>query len=139
MTSFLGIDIAKLSFQVALKITAEKNVKFKSFKNNKIGFNSLLEWLGKHEVSALYACMEATGSYGEDLAIFLYEQTFCVSVVNPSQIKGFGQSELTRTKTDKADAALILRFCEAIKPALWKPAPNTRVFKMIFSLGSFYV
>ncbi len=50
---------------------------------------------------------------------------FCRSddVVNPAQIKGFGQSELTRTKTDKADSKLIARFCQAINPQLWKPIP----------------
>lgn len=34
-----------------------------------------------------------------------------MSIVNPLAIKSFGQSELSRTKTDKADAALIARFC----------------------------
>jgi transposase len=46
-----------------------------------------------------------------------------VSVVNPAKIKKFGEAELSRTKTDKADAKLIARFCEALKPALWQPQP----------------
>ena len=46
-----------------------------------------------------------------------------VSVVNPARIKGFAQSELARTKTDRADAALLARFCAALRPALWVPPP----------------
>ena len=45
-----------------------------------------------------------------------------VSVVNPVRIKAFAQSELSRTKTDKKDAAVIARFCLALRPSLWKPA-----------------
>ncbi len=40
---------------------------------------------------------------------------------------GFGQSELSRTKTDKADAALIARYCLAMRPRLWEPpSPSQR-------------
>lgn len=50
-----------------------------------------------------------------------------ISIVNPSRVKAFGQSELTRNKTDKLDAALIARFCRAHKPAAWTPpAANMR-------------
>ena len=51
------------------------------------------------------------------------KQATFVSVVNPARIKGFAKSELLRTKTDSVDAALIARFCAAIKPSLWKPTP----------------
>ncbi|MYN43445.1 transposase, partial [Duganella sp. FT109W] len=46
-----------------------------------------------------------------------------VSVVNPGCIKGFGQSENLRNKTDKADAALIARYCAAMSPKRWTPPP----------------
>jgi transposase len=45
-----------------------------------------------------------------------------VSLVNPSRIKGFAISEMTRTKTDSVDARVIARFCQALKPAPWHPA-----------------
>ena len=51
------------------------------------------------------------------------KQAIAVSVVNPARIKGFAKSELLRTKTDSVDAALIARFCAAIKPSFWKPTP----------------
>ncbi len=57
----------------------------------------------------MHACLEATGNYGEELAIYLHEAGHAVSVVNPARIKGFAQSELIRTKTDSIDADIIAR------------------------------
>lgn len=68
--------------------------------------------------------MEARGIYGEALSEFLYDAGFTVSIVNPARIKGFAQSKLLRTKTDKADAGLIARFCLALQPQPWSPQPQ---------------
>ncbi|WP_408906530.1 transposase [Roseomonas sp. E05] len=48
-----------------------------------------------------------------DLAEILHGTGIQVSIVNPSRVKSYGQSELARNKTDKLDAALIARFCRA--------------------------
>jgi transposase len=80
-------------------------------------------WLAKQGVQKVHACLEATGSYGDDLAVYLHEAGHIVSIVNPARIKGFAQSELIRTKTDKVDAALIARFCLTMKPDAWTPPP----------------
>lgn len=121
MTANLGIDIAKKKFDVALL----RNGKFKhkSFENMPSGFDSLLAWLKQHEVVMFHACLEATGSYGDALARFLFQAGHLVSVVNPSRIKAFGVVELLRTKTDKTDAKLIARFCERMNPPAWQPDP----------------
>ena len=70
--------------------------------------------------------MEATGTYGETLALYLHEAGYLVSVVNPAAIKAFSAACLSRTKTDKVDAALIARFCLAQQPQVWSP-PATEV------------
>lgn len=119
----LGIDISKKDFHVALLRGPQQKASYKRFSNTARGFDALSDWLGAKDVSELHACMEATGSYGEELATFLFEQKKSVSVVNPAQIKGFSRSELSRTKTDKADAQMIARFCLAMRPALWSPKP----------------
>ncbi|HOD35732.1 MAG TPA: transposase [Syntrophales bacterium] len=67
-------------------------------------------------MDCLHACLEATGSYGDELALYLYDSGHTVSIVNPARIKGFAQSELLRTKNDKIDAGLIARFCLAMHP-----------------------
>lgn len=123
MTStVLGIDISKRDFHVSL-LKEGRATKPKKFTNNIEGFESLHNWLQKQSVVELHACMEATSIYGEALAEFLYGKGFQVSVVNPARIKGFAKSELLRTKTDSVDAALIARFCAAMKPSLWTPTP----------------
>jgi len=121
MKTVLGIDMAKNKFDVALL----KNGKFKSkvFENNPSGFSLLIAWLATNGAETVHACMEATGSYGEVLARFLYEAGHSVSLTNPARIKAFGQSELLRTKNDKTDAKLIARFCEKMIPTLWQPPP----------------
>lgn len=117
----LGIDIAKNKFQAAL--LKNEKYKSKSFNNNIAGFLGLLAWLKQREPGDLHVCMEATGNYGERLAKFLFDHGYTVSVVNPSRIKAFGESELLRNKNDKIDAQLIARFCQKMKPSAWEPDP----------------
>ena len=112
--SVLGIDIAKQKFDAALLVDGK--TKHKACKNSAEGFENLTLWLEQQKIQKVHACLEATGNYGEDLAIYLHNAGHIVSIVNPARIKGFGQSELIRTKTDKIDAALIARFCLAMKP-----------------------
>ncbi len=123
-SSVLGIDIAKEKMEVALLVSDK--VKNKSFKNSGDGFEGLALWLRKWGIERVHACLEATGNYGEDLAIFLHEAGHTVSIVNPARIKGFAQSELVRTKTDKMDAGVIARFCLAMKPESWIP-PSSEI------------
>lgn len=115
----LGIDVAKQRIEVALLVDAK--LRNRSFKNTPDGFESLALWLRKWGVERVAACLEATGNYGEDVALYLHEAGHMVSVVNPARIKGFAQSELIRTKTDKIDAGVIARFCLAMNPELWIP------------------
>jgi transposase len=114
----LGIDIGKRDFQCEL--LGEKTAS-KKFENTVKGFAQLRAWLRNRKVKAVHACMEATGGWSEDLGAFLHDEGHVVSIVNPMQIRAFGQSELSRTKTDKADAGLIARFCKAMNPPPWEP------------------
>jgi transposase len=115
----VGIDIAKRKFDVAL-LLGEKT-KSGVFHNTPEGFAMCAHWLERNGAECIHACMEATGTYGEELALYLHRAGHVVSVVNPAKVKGFAQSELSRTKTDKADAALIARFCRAMRPEAWHP------------------
>ena len=118
----LGIDISKAKFDVALFVDG-KVKKSRVFENNLTGFKALSLWLIKYDITHLQACMEATGSYGDELSTYLYDQGFEVSVVNPAQIKSFSGAQLNRAKTDKADAKLIAQFCASMQPTAWMPPP----------------
>jgi transposase len=127
---YLGIDISKKSFAVALK--REEKYKHKSFSNEEKGYKELKEWLENNQVREVHCCMEATGIYGEKLAEYLYEQGYEVSVENPLKINAYGKSQLSRNKTDKADAKLIAQYCEERKPGLFTPmAKEVKEFKEI--------
>jgi len=119
-TIALGIDIAKAKFDVCL-IKPNGKTKHKVFQNTRHGFEQLARWLASHQVSDLHACLEATGTYGEGLALFLFEAGYKVSLVNPAAVRAFANAGLSRTKTDKVDAELIARFCLAQQPAAWSP------------------
>uniref|UniRef100_E6Q3H6 Transposase of ISCARN67, IS110 family n=1 Tax=mine drainage metagenome TaxID=410659 RepID=E6Q3H6_9ZZZZ len=127
---YIGIDIGKADFHCALLL--EEKVATKSFPNNGKGFNQLAAWLRNRRVEHGHACMEATGGWSEELATFLHDRGYVVSIVNPSAVKAFGRSELSRTKTDKADAALLSRFCAAHRPNPWiPPSPQERRLRQL--------
>jgi transposase len=101
--------------------------RYKVFQNNQDGFAKLVAWCSGHGTNLIHLCLKATSWYSEDLATFMHDLGHNVSMVNPTQIKAFGKSELYRNKTDKSEAAKIARFCIANKPALWRPiAPEIR-------------
>jgi len=127
MHRIAGVDVSKLTFD-EFAMGGGKG-KHHQFSNNREGwarFWRTLEALGE---GALHVCMEATGLYWEGLAEFLHQKGATVFVVNARRIKGFAMSEDKRTKTDKVDAGVIARFCQAhlhvLKP--WTPpAPCVR-------------
>jgi transposase len=119
LLSVLGIDVSKTKFDAAVVLSC--GIRTKEFSNSTEGFEKLLKWLRTLGVVRLHACMEATGRYYEKIAEFLYSGGYVVSVVNPARIKGFGNAELLRNKTDKIDAGLIARFCVSQNPTPWQP------------------
>ncbi len=127
----LGIDIAKLKFNVCL-IREDGKFRHKVLANTAAGFAQLSTWLTANDVSRVHACLEATGTYGEALATYLAESAHRVSVINPLAIKSYAGCQLSRTKTDKVDAELIARFCLTQQPPTWTPAaPQIRTLQAL--------
>ena len=119
----LGIDIAKASYQVSLKRPDGKG-RQKSVRNTPAGHAALVDWLQRQASEPVHACLESTGTYGEDVATALVEAGHTVSIVNPAAVKAFAQSQLRRTKTDGVDADVLADFCAALAPARWTPWPT---------------
>jgi transposase len=117
---FVGIDVSKKSLDVAL-LRHECKPLHTLFSNDAAGHQALLAWLVAQGAAVSHACLEATGTWAEDVALALHTAGHRVSLVNPAQIHAFGRSGLKRTKTDKADALLIARFCEMHQPPAWTP------------------
>jgi transposase len=121
----IGVDVSKEKLDVAL-LRAQGKFRDKVIANSRKGFLDLAAWLAKQGVSQAHICMEATGAYWEDLAEFLVDAGFEVSVVNPILIKKFGESLGERSKTDRLDARVIARFCAERAPQRWQ-APSKAV------------
>jgi transposase len=119
----LGIDIAKLKYDVALR-QPDGRVRSKVCPNTAEGHADLVAWVRRHYAGAVHACLEATGPYGDAVATALVDAGFTVSVLNPAIIEAFGRSRLTRTKTDASDARLIADYCATQAPPAWQPAPR---------------
>ena len=122
MTIALGLDIAKATYAVCLRIVTGKR-RHKSFPNTPAGHEALRHWLGRHAAAPVHACLEATGTYGEAVATVLVDAGHRVSLVNPAAVKAFAQSQLRRTKTDQVDADVLADFCVAHEPPAWTPWP----------------
>lgn len=126
MTASLGIDIAKAKFVSAL-LTPDGRLRHKNCANTPAGFAELAAWLQRQGVAHVHACLEATGTYGEALALWLHDAGHVVSVVNPMVIHAYAGAQLARSKTDRIDAALIARFTATQQPPAWTPpAPELR-------------
>ena len=110
----IGIDISKSTFDVF-----SDDLGHLKFSNNKDGFKSFKRVLSKTD----HCVMEATGCYHLQLANYLYERGFQVSVENPLVIKRFIQMKQQKVKTDKHDARMIALYGEEQTPRIWEPEP----------------
>lgn len=125
--SILGIDIAKAKVDVQFqRVQSPQKPKHLIYDNSEPGHRQLLDWLATQQVGQLHVCLEATGTYGDALALSLHQAGYIVSIVNPLRIKKYGESELCRVKTDQTDAGLIARFCLTQHPDPWTPPPPER-------------
>lgn len=124
----VGIDIAKRKFDLLCVSSETGKRRSKVFDNTPAGFKEMFAWFTKYNIvpGNSHIAMEATSQYYEALAQALFDAGFKVSVVNPLQVKRFGEALMLRQKTDKADADLIARFCSQCAPRPWTP-PSAQV------------
>lgn len=106
----IGIDVSKAWFDGAWEVQGQ--VRHQRFDATDAGMEALL---AQTPEDAQYV-MEATGIYHARLALKLHASGRCVSVVNPLVIKRYAQMQLSRVKSDKADADLIRRYGEQPRP-----------------------
>ncbi|AYC31477.1 IS110 family transposase [Pseudomonas cavernae] len=125
MSSIVGIDIAKHSFDIA---TLQTNGKYRTkakLANSAAGFQVLQEWLQQYAEPGAWLVMEATGTYHEALAEHLHGLGYRVCVMNPAQLASYARSQLQRVKTDQVDAKLMASYGQRHVDELraWQPEP----------------
>lgn len=98
-TNFIGIDIGKFEFVVA--IHGEKNVRV--YDNTPLGIDQFLKKYKKLLPNAL-CVLEPTGGYEMRLLLCLAEEGFAVHRAHTRKVKNFIRSYGNEAKTDKLDA-----------------------------------
>jgi transposase len=118
---YLGVDVAKAKLDCMLLDSSSGKLKSKSIANTPAGFVQLLEWLVKNKAAKPHVVMEPTGMYHEGAALALTDAGLIVSLVNPAQLRSFAQGLGVKTKTDKADSAVLARYGATQHPDPWQP------------------
>lgn len=135
----IGIDLSMDTFDVCryeiVDVKQGRVRKYsKSFQNTVAGFKKLQAWLEQYapDVGSYQIVMEATGVYHENLAYYLNEHGYRVSVVLPNMVKAYGKSLNESSKTDEIDAKVIAQLATERSLREWKPAnPCMRRLKVL--------
>jgi transposase len=121
-TRYVGIDVSQDTLHVFVQAPGHKA--YRLFANTPEGFVTLHTWLQGWPGTPVRLCLEATGSYSDGIATFLWEQGYYVSVLNPAILVNFRKSENIRTKTDRMDAELLARVACEKQPRPFVPLPQ---------------
>ena len=125
MTYFIGIDISKFKHDCFIMNENGEVIRNSfSFKNNKEGFNTLLNVLHLLDSDQEKRIgFESTGHYGSNLKIFLERTGYSFMEFNPLLVHRFINGDtLRRTKNDKVDAQKIALYLSSRD---YKPNPNS--------------
>jgi len=125
----VGIDISKADFKACfVSIDNNQHIKIiasRSFSNSNAGFKKLDQWINqkrKDNAIGLVLVLEATGVYYENLAFFLQDKQYALSVVLPNKAKKYLEYLGLKSKTDKIDAQGLAQMAAQQQLRLWQPA-----------------
>lgn len=112
----IGIDISKQSFDTAWQEGEQSRHRHYAYTDE--GIAALLA----DTPGESHYVMEATGVYHSRLAIKLHQADRRVSVLNPLVVKRYQQMQLSRVKSDKADAQLLCQYGQENALTVWVPS-----------------
>src|SRR5215831_21109903 len=137
---FAGLDVSAREIKVARVQGQDQKPTLATFANHTSGHKSLLAFL-LEETERVRVCLEASGNYSLDLALFLHAQRQVeVSVINPRRARKFAESLGERSKTDPVDARVLCQYAARMPWEAWKPPSSTAlrlraITRAIESLG----
>ena len=125
----IGLDISskKVNGSISLiddnqKVTVKSSI---VFCNTLKGFSELSLWIKKWHTEPkipLVICMEATGVYHENCALYLFEKGYAVSIILPNKAKHYLISMGLKSKNDSIDAKGLSKMGAEQCLGLWQPA-----------------
>lgn len=137
-THWVGLDVAKASFDAGLvrsgqhyALTRLRDVPAKSFARTPEGVATFLSWLDElleDDQNHVRVCMEATGAYSTELAVWLLEQRPALqpAIVTPRHTANFIKSLGLRNKTDQLEARALAFYGLERRPVPYEPLTPER-------------
>ncbi len=124
----VGLDVASKKIDVCMSVIDEsqrvKVVSSKSFLNTLNGFKAMEDWIIKNHKEKqidLVLCMEATGVYHENCALYFFEKGFKTSIILPNKAKHYLISLGLKSKNDSIDAKGLSKMGSEQCLELWEP------------------
>jgi len=124
----LGMDVASKKIDVCLSVIDQlqkvRVVSSRSFLNTLNGFRDMEQWIDRNHKEKdvdLYICMEATGVYHENCALYFHEKGFKTSIILPNKAKHYLISLGLKSKNDTIDARGLSKMGAEQCLGLWEP------------------
>lgn len=124
----VGLDVSSKKIDGSIcVIDQNQQVQFKSkitFNNTVSGFKNLDSWITKWHKDMdlpLVVCMEATGVYHENCALYLFEKGYKLSIVLPNKAKKYLECLGLKSKNDSIDARGLAQMGAEQCLSLWQP------------------
>jgi transposase len=121
---FAGIEVSAKELLVTLR-RGEQTLPLESFPNTPEGHRAVARHLAR-KGRVVRVCLESTGVYGLDLALWLQKRSGLeVMVANPRAVRHFAQALMERSKSDPLDARVLLEFAVRMPFQPWQPPSAT--------------
>jgi transposase len=124
----VGLDIASKKIDICMSVIDSNQrvvvVSSKSFLNTLKGFKDMDDWIVKNHKNKevpLVLCMEATGVYHENCALYFSERKYNTSIILPNKAKHYLISLGLKSKNDSIDARGLSKMGAEQCLDLWKP------------------
>jgi len=129
---YVGIDVAAKTLAVVIRRNGKPG-KCKEFANTVSGHQQLVRYINPKKHTAR-VCLEATGNYHFDSALYLADTVNIeVMVLNPKLSKRFAESLNKQDKTDAVDAAVLAEYVERMEFRAWVKPKNETIQLRAFS------
>lgn len=124
----VGLDIACKKIDICISVIDDNQkvtvVSSKSFLNTINGFKDMEQWIIKNHKQKeipLVLCMEATGIYHENCALYFFEKKYRTSIILPNKAKHYLISLGLKSKNDSIDAKGLSKMGAEQCLELWQP------------------
>jgi len=124
MTVYLGVDMAKATFEAAL-YQQETITALGEFPNTQDGYKQLAKAVTRAvpRSAEIQLVAEPTGTYHLSLLGYAHGQEWQVSLPNPKIVRDWAKGQGTRAQSDKIDARTLATYGAKEEPPIQRPLP----------------